>query len=47
LLGQLILSETLDSSNESNIDLSSFENGVYLIKLKKQGVYKTFKVIKN
>ncbi len=47
LLGQSIQSKTLDSSIESAIDLSSFENGVYLFRFKKQGVFNTFKVVKN
>lgn len=47
LLGQKMLSTKLNNTKQEYADISNFENGIYLFKFTKQGVAKTFKVVKN
>ena len=47
VLGQSLLKVHLDNSNQSNINISKFNSGVYTFKFMKQGMFKTVKVIKN
>ena len=47
VLGQSLLKINLDNSNQSNINISKFNSGVYTFKFMKQGMFKTIKVIKN
>jgi hypothetical protein len=47
VLGQSLLKINLDNSNQSNINISEFDSGVYTFKFMKQGMFKTIKVIKN
>ena len=47
LLGQSLLKVHLDNLNQSNINISEFDSGVYTFKFMKQGMFKTVKVIKN
>jgi hypothetical protein len=47
VLGQSLLKVHLDNSNQSNINISKFNSGVYTFKFMKQGMFKTIKVIKN
>jgi len=47
LLGQSLLKVHLDNLNQSNINISEFDSGVYTFKFRKKGVVKTVKVIKN
>jgi Zn-dependent metalloprotease len=47
VLGQSLLKVHLDNSNQTNINISKFNSGVYTFKFRKKGMFKTVKVIKN
>jgi hypothetical protein len=46
-LGQTIFNKVLNNINDLSIDVSSYSNGVYLVKVQKEGQVKTLQFVKN
>lgn len=46
-LGQTIFNKTVNNANDLSIDVSGYSNGVYLVKIQKEGQIKTLQFVKN